>query len=95
VEARVGGGRPGVRWARDETIDGARRACASGDDGVAVCGAAAATFEGEGERNPIAWVLIDGVATDRVWVNSDKSTRSGRRGARESLEKARGDRSQR
>ena len=46
--------RPGVRWARDEAVDGARRACASGDDGVAVCGAAAATSEGEGERNPIA-----------------------------------------
>ena len=93
----MGGGRPGVRWARDETIDGARRACASGDDGVAVCGAAAATFEGEGERNPMHLHLQgrDGVATDRVWVNSDKSTRSGRRGARESLEKARGDRSQR
>ena len=92
----MGGGRPGVRWARDETIDGARRACASGDDGVAVCGAAAATFEGEGERRE---TLLrqgrDGVATGRVWVNSDKSTRSGRRGARESLEKARGDRSQR
>lgn len=68
----MGGGRPGVRWARDETIDGARRACASGDDGVAVCGAAAATFEGEGERNPIALQGRDGVATDRVWVNSDK-----------------------
>ena len=91
----MGGGRPGVRWARDETIDGARRACASGDDGVAVCGAAAATFEGEGERNPITFEGRDGMATDRVWVNSDKSTRSGRRGARESLEKARGDRSQR
>ena len=46
--------RPGVRCARDEAVDGARRACASGDDGVAVCGADV-DVRGRGREKPYSF----------------------------------------